>query len=192
MKSSRTNARQLLCCRNLALTALLVLGLSAALAYAGGPKNRLKVRGSAVFCFTPPVNITPLTGDLEGILYGYDDPAVTCEDKVGDDGTIPFCVKHRWDITDKGTFFTRGDGLLFPTKTPGLYKFSEWQTFLPDGTGDFAGTLSGWLVLQGIVDFNACDGAGGGSFDYRGVILVEEEEEEHEDDEQEDDDEDDD
>ena len=159
-----TNARQLLCCRNLALTAIIVLGLSAALTCATGPKNHLNVRGSAVFVFTPPVNVTPLTGDLEGILYGYDDADV----KVSDDGTIFFCVTHLWDVTGKGTFFTRADGLLSPTETPGVYQFSEWQTFLPGGTGDFAGTLSGSLVLQGIVDFNA----NGFSFNYHGVISV--------------------
>ena len=168
MKNSTTNGRQLLCCRNLALTALIVLGLSAALAYAAGPKNHLNVRGTGVGVDTPPVNITPLTGDLEGIIYGYDNLDVTCEGKVGEDGTIFFCVTHLWDIIGKGTFYTRGDGLLSPTETPGVYQFSEWQTFLPGGTGDFAGTLSGSLVLQGIVDVNA----NGAWFDYHGVIFV--------------------
>ena len=91
---------------NLALTALVVLGLSLSATDAAAQKNHMNVRGTGAGVFTPPVNVTPLTGDLEGILYGYDASVV----KVGDDGTIFVVVTHFWDITGKGTFYTRGEG----------------------------------------------------------------------------------
>ena len=107
---------------HLALAALVVLGLSL-LAADAAAYNPMNVRGTGSFVFGETENITDLTGDLAGTLYGTNGTVV----KVGEDGTLFIVVDHYWVITGKGTFYTRGEGVASPTPTPGVYRFSERQ-----------------------------------------------------------------
>jgi hypothetical protein len=63
--------------------------------------------------------------------------------------------------------FNVGEGVLSPLGG-GVYHASEQNFFVAGGTGDFAGILTGSLLIEGIIDFNV----GGGTFDYHGVIFV--------------------
>jgi hypothetical protein len=145
----------------LALIGLAALGPAAAPAVPAAT-SCTTVRGTVSFYATGPDSfISSLTGDLAGTSIGTHFTIV----KVGDDGTLHFTVDHEF-VTDRGTFFTVAEGVLSPI-TPGIYRTSERNFFLPGGTGAFAGA-TGNLILQTLADLTVGEGSGR----YHGRICV--------------------
>jgi hypothetical protein len=148
---------------NLALTALVVLGLSLPAAEAVAQNGCMNVRGTAIATITGPDSATDV---IFGDLAGTGTAAFTIV-KIGDDGTIFFTAVHEWFITGKGSFSMAGEGVLSPTTAPGVYQLSLKSYLLPRGTGDFAGA-TGFLFIQGPADFITGEAPG----DYHGRICV--------------------
>jgi hypothetical protein len=146
---------------SLALTALVILGLSLPSTAQAAPQECVNVQGTAAGHSTGPTSFeSTVVGDLAGTLFGTNFTIV----KVGDHGAIHYTVLHRFE-TPQGDLYAVAEGVLTPTAPP-IYGANE-RNVITGGTGAYAGA-TGRIQIHAIIDLST----GLFSIRYQGRICI--------------------